>query len=95
MASRASIGSFSFPSVRGCLSPSQLADQLAFLSRITSILGGVVMVSLFGTVWLAHAAVKRADIIPFVADGGVFGCEVRTLSPPPPSQDGDLMKAQP
>lgn len=93
MASRASIGPFSFPSVRGCLPPSLLADQLAFLSRITSVLGGVVLVSLFGTVWLTHAAVKRADIVPFVADGGVFGCEVRTVSEPPPG--GSLMKAQP
>lgn len=93
MASRASIGSFSFPSARGCLSPSGLAGQLAFLSRITSILGGVVMASLFGTVWLAHAAAKRADIIPFVADGGVFGCEVKTLYGPPLA--ADLMKAQP
>ena len=42
------------------------------LSRVASILCGAMVVSLAGTVWLAHAAVRRADVIPYVADGGVF-----------------------
>ncbi|MGN8096825.1 hypothetical protein [Methylobacterium sp. 22177] len=52
------------------------------LSRVASILCGAMVVSLAGTVWLAHAAVRRADVIPYVADGGVFGCAVRLVPTP-------------
>ncbi|MGN7126798.1 hypothetical protein [Methylorubrum thiocyanatum] len=83
MAARGSIGSFSFPSPRGCLSPSSLAGELTRLNRITSLLAGAVFVSLLGTAWLAHLAARRADVLPFVADGGVFGCAVRVLAAPP------------
>ncbi len=86
MAARSSIGTFSFPSAKGCLSPTGLADELGRLSRVTSVLGGALAMSLFGSLWLSYFAVKRADVLPYVADGGVFGCAVKAAEPP--AEDG-------
>ena len=83
MAARSLIGTFSFPSAKGCVSPTGLADELVRLSRFTSVLAGALVVSLFGTVWLAQFAAKRADVLPFVADGGVFGCSVKATDDRP------------
>ncbi|MFX4937293.1 hypothetical protein ABTC13_19705, partial [Acinetobacter baumannii] len=75
MARRTTIGAFSLPSARGCLSPSALADQLASYGRAGSFLAGALFASLIGTMWLTYLCLLRAEVIPFVADGGVFGCE--------------------
>ena len=83
MARRASIGAFSLPSGPGCLSPTSLAERIAAQSRVSAFLGGAVFASLMATMWLTHLSLKRADVIPYVADGGVFGCEVKTVAPPP------------
>ena len=32
--------------------------------------------------WLTYFCLQRAEVIPYVADGGVFGCEVRAVSQP-------------
>ncbi|WP_066922509.1 hypothetical protein [Methylobacterium sp. CCH5-D2] len=91
MARRASIGAFSLPSNQGCLSPSALADRLAGYTRASSFLAGAVLASLVAMMWLAYACLKRAEVIPYVADGGVFGCEVRAVAAPrplPPEQPG-------
>ena len=85
MARRTTIGAFSLPSARGCLSPSALADQLASYGRAGSFLAGALFASLIGTMWLTYLCLLRAEVIPFVADGGVFGCEVRTGAQPPSS----------
>ncbi|MFJ7440829.1 hypothetical protein ACIQW5_24615 [Methylorubrum thiocyanatum] len=80
MARRSSLGAFSLPSSRGCLSPSALVDRLNGHARASAFLASAVLTSLMGTMWLTYLCVKRAEVIPYVADGGVFGCEVRTLS---------------
>lgn len=84
MARRASIGAFSLPSSQGCLSPSALADRLVGYSRASAFLAGAVFASLMASMWLTYLCLKRAEVIPYVADGGVFGCEVKTVAPPPP-----------
>lgn len=82
MARRATIGAFSLPSARGCLSPSALADRLAGYARASAFLAAALFTSLMGSMWLTYLCLKRAEVIPYVADGGVFGCEVRTLARP-------------
>ncbi|KMO21340.1 hypothetical protein [Methylobacterium platani] len=82
MARRASIGAFSLPSAGGCLSPSALADRIEGYSRASSFLAGAVFASLMAMMWLAYLSIKRAEVIPYVADGGVFGCEVKIVAPP-------------
>lgn len=84
MARRASIGAFSLPSAQGCLSPSALADRLTSYARASAFLAGAVFASLMAMMWLTYVCLKRADVIPYVADGGVFGCEVRTVIAPRP-----------
>ena len=101
MPRRTSIGAFSLPSGPGCISPSTLADRLIGYSRISSFLAGAVFTSLMGTMWLTYASLKRAEVIPYVADGGVFGREVKTVAPPrpesatPPLSSYQPMKSQP
>lgn len=82
MARRVTIGAFSLRSARGCLSPSALAEQLAGYGRASSFLAGALFASLIGTMWLTYFCLQRAEVIPYVADGGVFGCEVRAVSQP-------------
>lgn len=82
MPRRSSIGAFSLPSARGCLSPSALADEIEGYSRASWFLAGAVFASLMAMMWLAYLSIKRAEVIPYVADGGVFGCEVRIVAPP-------------
>ncbi|BCM87631.1 hypothetical protein [Methylobacterium indicum] len=86
MARRSSIGAFSLPSARGCLSPSALADEIEGYARASWFLAGAVFASLMAMMWLTYACLKRADVIPYVADGGVFGCEVRIVAPPVPGR---------
>ncbi len=78
MPRRSSIGAFSLPSARGCLSPSALADEIEGSARASWFLAGAVFASLMAMMWLTYACLKRAEVIPYVADGGVFGCEVRS-----------------
>ncbi|MCJ2029487.1 hypothetical protein MKK50_08750 [Methylobacterium sp. J-043] len=85
MARRASIGAFSLPSAQGCLSPSALSDRLSGYARASAFLAGAVFTSLMAMMWLAYLCVWRADVIPYVADGGVFGCQVRTVAAPSPA----------
>lgn len=82
MARRSSIGAFSLPSARGCLSPSALTDEIESYARASWFLSGAVFASLMAMMWLTYACLKRAEVIPYVADGGVFGCEVRIGAPP-------------
>lgn len=82
MARRSSIGVFSLPSARGCLSPSALSDEIEGSARASSFLAGAVFASLMAMMWLTYACLKRTEVIPYVADGGVFGCEVRIVAPP-------------
>ncbi|MCF4130133.1 hypothetical protein [Methylobacterium sp. SyP6R] len=82
MARRSSIGAFSLPSPPGCLSPSRLADEIEGYARASWFLSGAVFASLMAMMWLSYACLKRADVIPYVADGGVFGCEVKIVPPP-------------
>ncbi|WP_430912218.1 hypothetical protein [Methylobacterium sp. sgz302541] len=95
MARRASIGAFSLPSAQGCLSPSALADRLVGHTRMASFLAGAVFASLMAMMWLTWLCLKRADVIPYVADGGVFGCEVRTVAAPRPLPLEQPGKAEP
>ncbi|WP_288580312.1 hypothetical protein [uncultured Methylobacterium sp.] len=82
MGRRSSIGAFSLPSPRGCLSPSALGDRIAGYASVSSFLAGAVFASLLAMMWLAYLSIKRAEVIPYVADGGVFGCEVKIVPPP-------------
>lgn len=78
MAARASVGRFNFASERGVHAPSVTESQIVRLSKICSFMCGSLAVLLVASVVMTIVAIRRADVIPFVADGGVFGCEVQT-----------------
>ncbi|MDP4025774.1 hypothetical protein Q8W71_24385 [Methylobacterium sp. NEAU 140] len=92
---RSAIGAFSLPSARGCLSPSALADRLTGHARTAAFLAGAVFASLLAMMWLTYLCLKRAEVIPYVADGGVFGCQVQTVAAPRPLPLERLGRAEP
>ena len=78
-----------------------LADEIEGYARASWFLSGAVFASLMAMMWLTYACLKRTEVIPYVADGGVFGCEVKTVAPPrpesatPPLSSYQPMKSQP
>ena len=82
MPRRGSVGAFSLPSQSVCLSPSGLTERLVRQGQISAFLGGAVLASLLASLSLTYLTIRRAEVIPFAADGGIFGCQLRTLTPP-------------
>jgi hypothetical protein len=79
---RKTLGRFSLPSHLTIESPSTLTDKLRLATFWTACLGGVLFASLCLSVILVALVIRRADVIAYVADGGVFGCQVKTVAPP-------------
>jgi len=67
--------SFGFPSERLPQPPSAAAAGVIRLGGAASILLGALVASVFINVVLAGRIVAAADALPFVADGGVAGCQ--------------------
>lgn len=75
---KASVGVFSFPSAKGAVAPSALVDDMALLSKAALWLCGFLISSLLVSLVLTVRLVQTADVEPYVADGGIFGCQVPT-----------------
>ncbi|MFG1270584.1 hypothetical protein V5F40_21780 [Xanthobacter sp. DSM 14520] len=67
--------SFGFPSERLPQPPSAAAAGVIRLGGVASIVLGALIASVVINVVLAGRIVASADALPFVADGGVAGCQ--------------------
>lgn len=68
---------FSFPDPPRSFRPSAIHATLERLQLIETILSGtlpVLMVVIFALFFLL---LYKADMVPYVADGDIFGCQVR------------------
>lgn len=79
MAKTVSLGRFGAPSPRLMVPPSARAEEIARLMRRASILTGVLAASIGASALLVPLALARADVKPFIVDGGLFGCEATVL----------------
>lgn len=71
----ASFPTFGFPSERPT-PPSEAMARVVFLVRLNAVLVGAFLSSAVLSCILVGAVLWRADIEPYVADGGVTGCKV-------------------
>lgn len=70
---------FGFPSEPPLLPPSKQIEGVERLQYAAAMgLGVVGALLLFATV-LTVLVIRKADVIPYVADGGVFGCKPFTV----------------
>ena len=76
------IGAFGFPSPKPLLPPSVIERSINSLASVVSFSSGLLLCSLLINVILALIAFQRADVVAFVADGGVFGCQVAVMTEP-------------
>jgi hypothetical protein len=76
---RASVGVFAFPSAQAVAAPSAVLDDVAMLARVSLWLCGFLIGSLLLSLGLTVRLIQTADVQPYVADGGVFGCQVPAI----------------
>lgn len=76
-----SFPAFGFPPPPRVVPPSQARAELEGLANLNALVIGVAAVSVVLNILLAALLIKDADIIPFVADGGVAGCQVPVAVP--------------
>lgn len=74
-----SLGDFSFPSPASVVPPSTMEDDLLRQVKLANLICGLLVGSLVVTVVLAARLVQVANVEPYVADGGVFGCRVPSI----------------
>ncbi len=79
--SRVSVGAFGFPSAKGVVPPSAVVDELALLSKVSLGLCGFLIGSLLLSLGLTARLMQTVDVEPYVADGGIFGCQVPGVQP--------------
>lgn len=70
---------FGFPPEPPLLPPSQEIEFVGRLQYVAAIGLGVVAALLLFTALLTFMMIRKADVIPYVADGGVFGCKPFTV----------------
>ena len=75
----ASVGVFSFASPQAATAPSAVVDDVATLAKVSLWLCGFLLGSLSLSLFLALRLIQTADVEPYVADGGVFGCQVPAI----------------
>lgn len=75
----ASVGVFAFPSPRAVTPPSAVVDDVAWLAKAALLLCGVLLGSLLLSLFLTLRLIQTADVQPYVADGGIFGCRVPAI----------------
>lgn len=73
---------FGFPPDDRMESPSHQDDRIALLRRAVAFVLSALVVSVFMNLVVVPKLYHQADAIPYVADGGVFGCQVRVLDGP-------------
>jgi hypothetical protein len=76
---RASVGVFAFPSAKGVVAPSSVVDEIAKLAKASLWLCGFLIGSLLLSLVLTVRLIQTADVQPYVADGGIFGCQVPAI----------------
>lgn len=76
------IQKFGFPVEDSLEAPSKRDDEIARMSRHVAFILAALLVSVFLNLTLVPKVIIKADAIPFVADGGVFGCQVATVTGP-------------
>ena len=70
---------FGCPSPRFLVSPSKIAREILALNNSASLMIGLLIGSLVLNIAMLLIAFGKADIDPYVADGGLFGCAVKVV----------------
>lgn len=73
------IGRFSLRSMAPARAPSEIEARIDRLTGLARGLGAATLVSVAAFVGLVVVCTVRADVIAFVADGGIAGCEATTM----------------
>lgn len=68
------LGKFSFPSAEAVIPPSKRVAEIVWLLGVGRVLTGVALAAFVLDLVVGIALYRSASIIPYVADGGVFGC---------------------
>lgn len=76
------IPKFGFPSEDRMEAPSHQDNRIAVLHRAVAFVLSALVVSVGVNLVTVPRVFKAADVIPYVADGGVFGCQVRIVEEP-------------
>lgn len=73
--------SFGFPTTGtgGGLPPSIAASRIWTMGTLAAVIAGILAGSMLANVLLGVALIKKADVLPFVADGGVAGCAATVI----------------
>lgn len=74
-----SLGRFGCPSPALMVPPSARSDEIARLMRRASLLAGVLAATIGANALLVPLAIARADVTPYVVDGGLFGCQATVV----------------
>lgn len=68
------LGKFSFPSADAVIPPSKRAAEIIWMLAAGRVVTGVALAAFVLDLVVGIALYRSAAIIPYVADGGVFGC---------------------
>lgn len=75
---------FGFPPEPAMLPPSAIDNRIANMRRAVAFLLSGLFTSIVIHAVTIPMIFSEADVIPYVADGGVFGCQVPILTAPIP-----------
>lgn len=75
---------FGFPSDDRMEAPSHQDNRIAVLHRAVAFVLSALVVSVVVNLFVVPKVFRSAEVIPYVADGGVFGCQVRIVEEPKP-----------
>jgi len=71
---------FGFPRPKIQIAPSDKDGAIKLMMNTTSIMFGVLLCSLLANIILLLVVIYKADTLPYVADGGIFGCSVKVIA---------------
>ncbi|WP_234625042.1 hypothetical protein RMS29_027535 (plasmid) [Agrobacterium rosae] len=75
---------FGFPSDDKMEAPSVQDNRIAALHRAVAFVLSALVVSVVVNLLVVPKVFRAAEVIPYVADGGVFGCQVKVVDEPMP-----------
>ena len=73
---------FGFPDDDYLEAPSLQDNRIARLTRVAAFILAALFASSIGNIILVALVFQKADVVPYVADGGVFGCQVKIVAGP-------------
>ncbi len=73
------IGRFSLRSMAPVRAPSEIEARIDRMTGLARGLGAAALVSVAAFVGMVVVSAVRADVIAFVADGGIAGCEATVV----------------